>query len=146
MMWELIRAAISKVHQSGILQNVEHISHVPPRKHNVKIYDTVDNAVMVSSHNPLGGAPDTSQVEIPVIPPKSILLRRPPPSPIALNPPSNEVLELVVDVAGKVHSAKVIGGADEPLIAATAGWQFTPAFRDGRPVLCRFRLSLEAYK
>jgi hypothetical protein len=55
-------------------------------------------------------------------------------------------LELVVDVAGKVHSAKVINGVDKPLIEATAGWQFIPAFRDGRPIACRFRLSLGSYK
>ena len=143
---ERIRAAIAKVHESGILQSVDHTRHAPPRKHFVKIYDAVDNAVAVTVYNPAGGAPDTSQVEMPVTQPKSILLRRPPPSADRPDLPTSEVLELVVDVAGKVHSAKVIGRSDEPLIKATEGWQFIPAFRDGRPVVCRFRLSLGVYK
>ena len=112
----------------------------------MKIYDAVDTAVVVSSYNWAGGAPDTSQSEPPVIQPKSILLRRPPPSPGGPGLPTNEVVELVVDVVGKVHSAKIINGSDKPLIDATAGWQFIPAFRNGRPIACRFRISLGAYK
>jgi len=143
---ERIRAAISATHQRGILSGVDQTRHPAPRKHFMKIYDAVDTAVIVSSYNPAGGAPDSSQAEPPVIQPKSILLRRPPSSPDGPGPPTNEMVELVVDVAGKVHSAKIINGSDKPLIEATAGWHFIPAFRDGRPVACRFRISVGAYK
>ena len=142
MMWGLFSWRSRKFIRAASYKNVEHISHWPNRrKHNVKIYDTVDNAVMVSSHNPSGGAAVTLKVEIPVIPPNYFLLHvaflhRPLHS---IRPPNREVLELLL----LTSQAKCIplrsGGADEPLIAATAGWQFTPAF-------CRFRLSLEAYK
>jgi hypothetical protein len=107
----------------------------------VRIYDAVSTSTVVG-YNSEGGAPDSSQFEPPLIQPKSILLRRPPPSPDEPFPSANEVVELVVDAAGKVRSAKVIHGTDKPLIEASAGWQFIPAFRDGRPVACRFRLSL----
>lgn len=143
---ERIRAAISAAHQRGILREVDPTRHPAPHKHFMKIYDAVDTAVVVSSYNWAGGAPDTSQSEPPVIQPKSILLRRPPPSPGGPGLPTNEVVELVVDVVGKVHSAKIINGSDKPLIDATAGWQFIPAFRNGRPIACRFRISLGAYK
>ena len=53
---------------------------------------------------------------------------------------SNETLELVVDVAGKVHNARLLAGDDQTLITATKGWQFIPAFREGEAVACRFRL------
>jgi hypothetical protein len=55
-------------------------------------------------------------------------------------------VELVVDAAGKVRSAKVIKATDVPLIQATAVWHFIPAFRDGTPVACRIRLSIWALK
>lgn len=143
---ERIRSAISSLHQRGILRGVGQTRHPAPRKHFMKIYDAVDTAVVVSSYNPAGGAPDASQTEPPVTQPKSILLRRPPPSANGPDLPTNEMVELVVDVAGKVHSAKIIDGSDKPLIEATGGWHFIPAFRDGRPVACRFRITLGAYK
>jgi hypothetical protein len=73
--------------------------------------------------------------------PKAILLRRPPElqgSQAQLY--ANELLELVVDAAGKVHSARILAGNDRSILAATKGWQFIPAFRNGDPVACRFRL------
>jgi hypothetical protein len=88
----------------------------------------------VVGYNTQGGAPDASQLAPPLIHPRSILLRRPPPSAQEPEPSANEMVELVVDAAGKVHSAKVINGTDEPLVKASAGWQFIPAFSDGRAV------------
>jgi hypothetical protein len=139
---------ISNVHQTGILRNVDRSRRSSSRKGHEKIYDATDTAV-VTTYNPYnhnGGAPDSSESESPVVQPKSILLRRPPPSPDGVVPSANEQIELVVDAAGKVHSAKVLNGVDEPLVLASAGWHFIPAFRDGRPVACRFRLSIWALK
>lgn len=142
---ERIRTAISSVHQSGILHNLYQSRRSPQRGNRVRIYDAVGISTVVG-YSQEGGAPDSSQFEPPLIQPKSILLRRPPPS---VNEPlssANEVVELVVDAAGKVRSAKVIHGTDKPLTEASAGWQFIPAFRDGRPVACRFRLTLWTLK
>jgi hypothetical protein len=146
---ERIRTSISNVHQNGILHNVDRSRRSPSRKGHEKIYDAMDTSVVVSAYSPYnrnGGAPDTSQPESPIVQPKSILLRRPLPSPDGNVPPANEAIELVVDAAGKVRSAKVLNGVDEPLVQASAGWQFIPAFRDGSPVACRFRLSIWTLK
>jgi hypothetical protein len=143
---ERIRTSVSIVHQSGIPHNVDRTRRTSSRKGYGKIYDAIDTSVVVSTYNPNRGAPDTSQAELPILQPKSILLRRPPPSQDGNLPSANETIDLVVDVAGKVHSAKVLNGVDEPLVQATAGWQFIPAFRDGRPVACRFRLSIWTLK
>jgi hypothetical protein len=137
-----IRAAISTVHRRGILHNLDRSGGPPHHRDHVKIYDAVETAV-VADYDPRGGAPET---EPPVIQPKSILLRRPPPSSDESIPSTDETIELVVDVAGKVHSAKIVKGVDKPLVEASASWQFIPAFSDGRPVACRFRLSVWTLK
>jgi hypothetical protein len=142
---ERIRAAISTVRQRGLLRNLDRPGRSPRRGHQVKIYDAVSTSTIVG-YSPLVGAPDSSQSEPPLIQPKSILLRRPPPSPDEPFRSANEVVELVVDAAGKVRSAKIINGTDNPLVEASAGWQFIPAFRNGSPVACRFRLSVWALK
>lgn len=73
--------------------------------------------------------------------PQPILLRRPHQTQENLPPvDENEAVELVIDAAGKVHSARVFSGSDTSLIAASKGWQFIPAFREGEPVACRFRM------
>jgi hypothetical protein len=141
---ERIRAAIAAEHRRGLLRNLGHPGWPARRGHRVKIYDAVSTTT-IAGYNPLG-PPDSSQFEPPLIQPKFILLRRPPPSPDESFPSANETIELVVDAAGKVHSAKVINGTDDPLVEASAGWQFIPAFRDGSPVACRFRLDVRALK
>jgi hypothetical protein len=138
-----IRPSISSVHQSGILHNVDHASRSSSRKRYGKIYDAIETSIGVSIYNLNTGTSDSSLEEPAIVQPRSILLRRPPPSIEEQHPPSaNEVMELVVDAAGKVRSAKVINGTDEPLVQASSGWQFIPAFRDGHPVACRFRLNV----
>jgi hypothetical protein len=68
---------------------------------------------------------------------------RPPPSDAenAL-PNAEESLDLVVDAAGKVRSAKAVGAIEPELINATAQWKFIPAFKEGRPVACRLRFAV----
>jgi hypothetical protein len=141
-----IRAAIAAVHQGGILHDAGKPKLRPSHKHRAKIYDAVDNSVVVSSQGSRDGVPNTSAIELSFSQPKSILLRRPPPSADGPAAPADEMVELVVDAAGKVRSAKVVGGTDKPLVDATAGWQFIPAFNNGSPVACRFRLSLGSYR
>jgi hypothetical protein len=143
---ERIRISVWNVHQSGILHNIDRSRRSSSRKGYGTIYDAIDTSVVVSTYNPNRGAPDPSRAESPIVQPKSILLRRPPPSPDGNLPSANETIELVVDAAGKVRSAKVLNGVDQLLVQASAGWQFIPAFRDGRPVACRFRLGIWTLK
>jgi hypothetical protein len=91
--------------------------------------------------NPAGGAPDTN-VDLAVTQPKSILLRRPPPEAGESLSRDNETIELLVDAAGKVRSAKIVNGVDKKFIEAAENWHFIPAFRDEQPVACRFRLKV----
>ena len=63
------------------------------------------------------------------------------------SPPMTEtevLLDLVVDAAGKVHSAEPVDHLEAVhagLLQATAEWKFIPAFKDGRAVACRVRVS-----
>ena len=60
--------------------------------------------------------------------PREILLRRPPsPATGQANLNAEVVLNLVIDSAGKVRSAKSEGKPDKDLIASTANWKFIPA-------------------
>jgi hypothetical protein len=82
-----------------------------------------------------------------VIPPRAILLRRPPVSEIQQQslPESELLLDLVIDAAGKVRSAQPGGNVkwvDPDLINAALTWKFIPAFKDGRPVASRLRLGV----
>jgi len=139
-----IRPEISAVRQRGILRGVDRAAGTPNHKHQVHIYDATGSSEAVSWNpfNPNGGAPDSTNQEPFVIQPKSILLRRPPPSEVEDFRASDAAIELVVDAAGKVRSASLLSGADPRWIQAAAGWNFVPAFRDGSPVACRFRLSV----
>ncbi len=58
---------------------------------------------------------------------------------------SPTLLDLVIDAAGKVHSAQIVNGAHlgptgEALIKASANWNFIPAFKAERPVACKMRI------
>ena len=60
-------------------------------------------------------------------------------------------LNLVIDAAGKVRSARLANEADkgpvgDMLIGATAEWKFIPAFKDGRAVACRVRFGVWPYR
>jgi len=79
--------------------------------------------------------------------PRPILLRRPPPrgnqGPLTH---SEQMVELVIDAAGKVWSAEPVGDADKELVYAARGWKFIPAFSDGRAVASRIRIRLSNYR
>ena len=80
--------------------------------------------------------------------PVAILLWRPPlsPSQQALAR-SQETLQLVIDEAGKVHSAKLLVPKEDPeLMNATKNWKFIPAFKDGRPVAYNLKLNVSPYQ
>jgi hypothetical protein len=52
------------------------------------------------------------------------------------------MVDLVIDVAGKVRSAKSAGSTSKDLLNDAAGWNFIPAFKNGHPVASRMRLQV----
>ena len=80
-----------------------------------------------------------------VVPPHEILLRRPPDLMALGQDQSEEILDLVIDSAGKVRSVEPAGKAkrvDAELINAASAWKFVPAYKDGRPVASRLRFTV----
>jgi hypothetical protein len=80
-----------------------------------------------------------------VVPPKAILLQRPPTSEIPRQDEQELVLDLIVDKSGKVRSADPTGkmkSVDPQLVNAALTWKFIPAFKDGRPVASRLRIAV----
>jgi hypothetical protein len=138
---ERIRTAISNARQHGILQHADHSARGSSHRQHATIYDAIGISYEQATLNSANGAPDTYG-EPPVVQPKSILLRRPPPEVGESLPREDETVELVVDAAGKVRSAKIVNGEDNKLVQAASGWHFIPASQDGRPVACRFRLKI----
>jgi hypothetical protein len=106
---------------------------VQAKKKHAQIFDAVSRA------GP-GNRPE-------VVPPKAILLQRPPlPEAQLRGQPEPELfLELIVDDAGKVRSAEPAAkmkSVDLQLLNAALTWKFIPAFKDGRPVVSHLRIAV----
>ncbi|HET9100694.1 MAG TPA: hypothetical protein VFN62_09910 [Acidobacteriaceae bacterium] len=80
--------------------------------------------------------------------PVAILLWRPPLSPSQQSlARSQETLQLVIDEAGNVHSAKLLFPKEDPeLMNATKNWKFIPAFKDGQPVAYNTKVGVLPYQ
>jgi len=126
-----IRAAILSARTHGIISQLDGISAGRSTK-------TIRHAVLFNAVS----SPSGQKLEL--TPPESILLNRPPLIDGSGNSSSDAVLDLVIDSAGKVRSAKPSGrvAVDAGLIRASLGWKFIPAFKNGRAVACRTRLSV----
>ena len=127
-----IRAALLALRAHGIRSQVDEGSpKTASRKKRVTIFD----ATAVSPSGPTD-----------LLPPKALLLWRPPASPDAAQPVSEQdrLFELVIDAAGKVRSVEPVGKgwSDPALLEAARQWKFVPAFHGGKPVASRFRLSV----
>jgi hypothetical protein len=137
--FDRIRASIMNAYALGIHSQVDGVSpgsSRPHLKHSAYVYDTATTP----EGNPAGSDTTTLKADTK---PQAILLQRPsPPGDQDALPKSEEKVDLVIDAAGKVRSAKTVGSADEDLIAATADWKFIPAFRNGRAVASRMRLAV----
>lgn len=57
-------------------------------------------------------------------------------------PQGGEMLDLVIDVAGKVDSIRPVGSDVPGVMAASADWKFIPAFKSGRAVASRLRMAV----
>ena len=130
-----IRAALVSARARGIHGQADGSSAGPSRgrKKHAPIFDAVSRA--------------GPEHKLEVIPPRAILLRRPPVSEIQQQslPESERLLDLVIDAAGKVRSAKPAGKVkwvDPDLINAALTWKFIPAFKDGLPVASQLRIGV----
>ena len=130
-----IRAALLSARARGIRSQIDGASTEGPttRKKRARIFD---------ARNSSGALVDTI-TKVAIVLPKPILIERAPPLAVSEKglPQSESELDLVIDSAGKVRSAKPTETAqwvDPQLIIAAGKWRFTPAFSNGRPVASQF--------
>jgi hypothetical protein len=144
---ERIRAAIVNAQQHGIRKEIDGVAAVPllqhAKLHHVEIYEASTKLEWVSNIAGMEGVEqsgyDKGYNPAPDSKPKAIDLFRPEPTiPEAGAANAPERLDMVIDEAGKVSKVKLVGkNEDKDLIAATEGWKFIPAFKDGHAVACR---------
>ncbi len=136
---ERIRTAIVSAQSRGLRSQVDGVSHQgpPPRPHHSEILVPMDSVGTGGSYQylDLRRYADTA--------PRQLLLKIPPPTD-PKDWSEERKMELVIDEAGKVRSAAMPEEPDKDWINAAAGWKYTPAFKDGRPVA--FRLDLDVHR
>jgi len=138
-----IRAAILNARARGIRAQVGGVSTVIPtgREIHAKIFD----GTTIVTATP-GVTPKDVTPQLEITPPKPILMQRPPPlTAFELGLAQSESnLKLVIDSAGKVRSAEMMGNAqvDEGLMNSTSKWKFIPAFSADQPVASRIFLGV----
>jgi hypothetical protein len=138
-----IRAAILNARARGIRAQVDGVSTAIPtgREIHAKIFD----GTTIVTATP-GVTPKDVTPQLEITPPKPILMQRPPPLTafeVGLAQ-SESNLKLVIDSAGKVRSAEMMGNAqvDEGLMNSTSKWKFIPAFSADQPVASRIFLGV----
>ncbi len=138
-----IRVAILSARARGIRAQLDGVSKAIPtgREIHTKIFD----ATTVVAATP-GMTPKDVATKLEITPPKPILMQRPPPlTAYELGLAQTESnLKLVIDSAGKVRSAEMLGDApvDEGLLNSTSKWKFIPAFSADQPVASRILLGV----
>jgi hypothetical protein len=130
-----VRVGIQNARANGIHHQADGMSFGTPggKKKHAHVFDATSQSK--PSH------------EVGVVPPKAILLQRPPIPDIHQQgqPEPELLLDLVVDGAGKVRSADPAGTvkwADPQLLNAALAWKFIPAFKDGRAVASHMRIAV----
>lgn len=135
-----IRVAISNARARGIRSQIDGVSAGGPRFH-LKKHASIFDAITEPPEGNMGHFPYVD------IRPQPILLRRPP--PLGIQEPlaqSEQMIELVIDAAGKVWSVKPVGVSDNDLVYAARKWKFIPAFAGSREVASRLRITLSSYR
>jgi len=138
-----IRSLILNARTVGIRSQVEGVD-AKPRLH-VKKFAYIYETAAESNGRPQDPTEPTSRNLRADVKPQAILLRRLVVGEMPL-PQSEEMVDIVIDAAGKVRSAKTVGNKDRDLMNDCAGWKFIPAFKDGRPVASRMRLALNYFR
>jgi hypothetical protein len=157
-----IRASIVRARADGIPTQVDGVARPgrPLRKlGRVHVYDlTLKSETLDPIANKMAGLshaaePQTDSSRIGDIDmPQPISISTPPPSDVEhVIPKSGLLLDLVIDGAGKVSSAKLLNEGDkgpvaDSLIAASSHWKFIPAIKNGRAVASHIRLAVSPYQ
>jgi hypothetical protein len=139
-----IRSSLSGARSHGIQSEIDGVSSSgPPHKiKHVFVYDTkVDRP-----SNDNDGSPHAPVLSVDSSPEPILLWSTPPLDNQHALPTAEKFMDLVIDAAGKVHSAKMVGDADKSVIDSSSEWRFIPAFRSGQPVASRMRLSVTPYR
>ena len=138
-----IHSVILNARAAGIQSQVdgaESISHFHLKK-SAYIYETAGE-----SNGRLQDPREAGSANIRVdVKPQAILLRRVVVGKVSL-PEGEEMVDVVIDAAGKIRSANTVGNKDYDLLSNCTGWKFIPAFKDGRPVASRMRLALSYFR
>ena len=147
---ERVRTFMLQARARGIRAQVDGVSQSPPRSRFKKapIYpphsetDTSKGSSLSWDYAPGLGGPAQGEhtFEADTIP-IPIQLRRPPPEKPSEAPLAEVTVNLVVDSAGKVRSAKPEGKIDGS-ISYTEGWKFIPAFKQGKPVATYLKIGV----
>ena len=162
-----IRGAILDAQAHGIRRQVDGVSTPASRshgKHHAQIYnmdteskgivDMATGQAMASSSemaSPGGGVGEKTSYTVDIKPEPIFLPSLPTQGESQPQITSKIYLSLVIDAAGKVHSAQLANDADkgpigEMEIRSSAEWRFIPAFKDGRAVACRVRFGVWPYR
>ncbi|MGC2621447.1 MAG: hypothetical protein WA414_20550 [Acidobacteriaceae bacterium] len=98
----------------------------------------------VSANSGQDDAP--AQTEVTTLP-RYILMWGPPPSGAEQSVANTQQhMVFILDETGKVRSAKMNGSPDDPaLLDAAKDWKFIPAFRNGKPVACIYRMNVSPF-
>lgn len=143
---ERVRAAITAARKRGLRSQVDAVSQLTEPK------AQANSSHVYANTSFFGGfaKADWERAKIADTGPEQILLRLPSPN----NPEhwnDEKELELVVDEAGKVRSARMAGGVIKEISAGlqepnqdwldlAGGWKYIPAFKDGHPQAFRSKL------
>ncbi len=138
-----IRSLILSTRSAGIRSQVDGVDPKPrlPMKKVAHIYETEGE----SNGHPQDLMEPASPNLQALVKPQAILLRRIVIGDSSL-PHSEDMVEIVIDAAGKVRSAKDVGNQGFDLVNDCAGWKFIPALKDGHPVASRIRLALNYFR
>jgi hypothetical protein len=160
--FDRIRASIEDARAHGIRSEVDGVSPAalpPGKKRNAHVYDlatstkTIDPTMAKSlgynqENSTAKDSPPIRDIAMPV----PILLYTPTlPDGQQAFPRSGLTVDLVVDSAGKVNSAKIVskdnnGPIADSLIGASRNWEFIPAMKNGRAVASRILLTVSPFQ
>jgi hypothetical protein len=130
-----IRTAILNAQSHGMRTQVDGVSHKsPPHPSN---HSYIYSHIMPAPSE--YGVPSELRARLAdAVPQRLVWMVAPPHDPEHWA--EGRKMELVIDEAGKVRSAKLKEGKEEPnkdWIDATAGWKYIPAYKDGHPTAFR---------
>jgi hypothetical protein len=138
-----IRSLILNTRTAGIRSQVDGVD-AKPRLQVKKVAHIYETSGESNGHTQDLMEPASPNLQA-MVKPQAILLRRVVIGDNSL-PHSEDMVEIIIDAAGKVRSAKAVGNKSLDLVNDCAGWKFIPALKDGHPVASRIRLAVDYFR